>query len=283
MKNSYRDENICENEISLSKEQYIATVNAYDNSLSSEIVNVDCDSVSTIDSIVTPYTKSEISETESALTYASSDLERLQFSSENKNDSEDDSESVSTIDSIATPYTESEISRTESELTYTSSALERLQFSSENSTTSPYPQSELTYTSSALEDLQFPSSDETDSESSWPSSIELSGTTTENYWKDYQLLGLYNMHGTRNGAPAYKRARNAFMLGRDTRSDFTTYSLYHDNQSSNSFSGEIYFWFISRGEWIVTSKKEFNENKDNPGRWLWKKSQGAHNMLFTLK
>ena len=48
-----------------------------------------------------------------------------------------------------------------------------------------------------------------------PSAIELSGTTTENYWKDYQLLGLFKIHGTRNGAPSYKRARNAFILGRD--------------------------------------------------------------------
>ena len=47
-----------------------------------------------------------------------------------------------------------------------------------------------------------------------PNAIELSGTTTENYWKDYQLLGLYNIHGTRNGAPTYKRARNAFILGK---------------------------------------------------------------------
>lgn len=85
-----------------------------------------------------------------------------------------------------------------------------------------------------------------------PNAIELSGTTTENYWKDYQLLGLYNIHGTRNGAPSYKRARNAFILG------------------------EIYFWYVSRcgeNEWVVTSKKEFDEDKDCPGRWLWKKSQ----------
>ena len=46
-----------------------------------------------------------------------------------------------------------------------------------------------------------------------PTAIELSGTTTENYWKDYQLLGLYNIHGKRNGAPSYKRARDAFILG----------------------------------------------------------------------
>ena len=52
---------------------------------------------------------------------------------------------------------------------------------------------------------------------SLPSAIELSGNTTENYWKDYQLLGLYNIHGTRNGAPSYKRARNAFILGRYLR------------------------------------------------------------------
>ena len=220
MKNCNRDENICANEISLSKEEYIATVNAYNNSLTSEIVNVDCDSVSTIDSIATPYTESEISEAESALTYASSDLDRLQFSSEN-NDNR--SGSVSTITSIATPYTESVVSDpsesdVESELSLTSSALDRLQFSSENSSTTPYPQSvtsntesELTYTSSALEELRFPSPDETD----FPSSIELTGTTTENYWKDFQLLGLYNIHGTRNGAPCYKRSRNAFMLGRD--------------------------------------------------------------------
>jgi len=51
-------------------------------------------------------------------------------------------------------------------------------------------------------------------ETTLPNAIELSGTTTENYWKDYQLLGLYNIHGTRNGAPSYKRARNAFILGR---------------------------------------------------------------------
>ena len=47
-----------------------------------------------------------------------------------------------------------------------------------------------------------------------PNAIELSGTTTENYWKDYELLGLYNIHGTRNGAPSYKRARNSFIHGR---------------------------------------------------------------------
>ena len=46
-----------------------------------------------------------------------------------------------------------------------------------------------------------------------PTAIELSGTTTENYWKDYQLLGLYNIHGKRNGAPSCKRARDAFILG----------------------------------------------------------------------
>ena len=43
------------------------------------------------------------------------------------------------------------------------------------------------------------------------------------------------------------------------------------------FSGEIYFWYVSRcgeNEWVVTSKKEFDEDKDCPGRWLWKKSQG---------
>ena len=50
-------------------------------------------------------------------------------------------------------------------------------------------------------------------EKTYPNAIELSGSTTENYWKDYQLLGLYNIHGTRNGAPSYKRARNAFILG----------------------------------------------------------------------
>ena len=47
-----------------------------------------------------------------------------------------------------------------------------------------------------------------------PTSIELLGTTAEDYWKDYQLLGLYKIHGIRNGAPAYKRARNAFIIGR---------------------------------------------------------------------
>ena len=50
-------------------------------------------------------------------------------------------------------------------------------------------------------------------EKPFPNAIELAGTTTENYWKDYQLLGLYNIHGTKNGAPSYKRARNAFILG----------------------------------------------------------------------
>ena len=231
MKNCNRDENICANEISLSKEEYIATVNAYNNSLTSEIVNVDCDSVSTIDSIATPYTESEISETDSALTYASSDLDRLRFSSENNGTR---SGSVSTITSIATPYTESETSNIESELSLTSSALDKLQFSSENSSTPPYPESvdsntisELTYTSSALEELRFPSPDETD----FPSSIELTGTTTENYWKDYQLLGLYNIHGKRNGAPCYKRSRNAFMLGRHPNHFYylinSIYTLYY--------------------------------------------------------
>ena len=47
-----------------------------------------------------------------------------------------------------------------------------------------------------------------------PTSVVLSVTAHENYWKDYQLLGLYEIHGIRNGAPAYKRARNAFFLGR---------------------------------------------------------------------
>ena len=46
-----------------------------------------------------------------------------------------------------------------------------------------------------------------------PTAIVLSGTTVENYRKNYQLLGLYNIHGKRNGAPSYKRARNAFLLG----------------------------------------------------------------------
>ena len=113
-----------------------------------------------------------------------------------------------------------------------------------------------------------------------PSAIELSGTTTENYWKDYQLLGMYNIHGTRNGAPSYKRARNAFILGRDRWNK----SRFHDRvvinqRSTDPFSGEIYFWYVSRcshgeNEWIVTSKKEFDENKNCPSRWLWKKSQG---------
>ena len=60
---------------------------------------------------------------------------------------------------------------------------------------------------------------------SLPSAIELSGTTTEDYWKDYQLLGLYNIHGTRNGAPVYKRARNAFILGRYLQTGCTNVSL----------------------------------------------------------
>ena len=48
-------------------------------------------------------------------------------------------------------------------------------------------------------------------------------------------------------------------------------------RSTYFFSGEIYFWYVSRcgeNEWIVTSKKEFDEDKDCPGRWLWKKSEG---------
>ena len=122
MKNCNRDENICANEISLSKEEYIATVNAYSNSLTSEIVNVDCDSVSTIESIVTPYTESVTSNIESEVSMTSSALDRLQFSSEN---------------SSTTPYPESLTSNTESELTYTSSALEELRFPSPDETDFP--------------------------------------------------------------------------------------------------------------------------------------------------
>ena len=62
-----------------------------------------------------------------------------------------------------------------------------------------------------------------------PSAIELSGTTTESYWKDYQLLGLYNFHETRNGAPAYKRARNAFLLGRFQQTLTRFFHLYLKN------------------------------------------------------
>jgi len=63
-------------------------------------------------------------------------------------------------------------------------------------------------------------------------------------------LGLYNLEGYRNGAPYYKRFKNAFLLG------------------------EIYFHYSKRGKWIVINKKEFDKN--NEDRWLWKESPGLH-------
>ena len=91
-----------------------------------------------------------------------------------------------------------------------------------------------------------------------PDALELSGTTTENYWKDFQLLGLYNREGMRNGAPYYKRARKAFILG------------------------DIYFFFIpsrpdgnwvtsGKSAWAVGNEKAFN---DTWFGWLWKESPG---------
>ena len=62
-----------------------------------------------------------------------------------------------------------------------------------------------------------------------PTAIELSGTTIENYWKDYQLLGLYNIHGKRNGAPSYKRARDAFILGQFLNLKFRLISILSTN------------------------------------------------------
>ena len=91
-----------------------------------------------------------------------------------------------------------------------------------------------------------------------PESIELSGNTTESYWKDFQLLGLYNLEGYQNGAPYYKRDRSAIVLG------------------------EIYFYYSINGSWIVTNENEF---QDNTGRgWLMKKSPGEHayGMLHTM-
>ena len=68
-----------------------------------------------------------------------------------------------------------------------------------------------------------------------PTAIELSGTTTENYWKDYQLLGLYNIHGKRNGAPAYKRARDAFILGQFLNQKFRLILISSTNGRLISF------------------------------------------------
>ena len=62
-----------------------------------------------------------------------------------------------------------------------------------------------------------------------PTAIELSGTTIESYWKDYQLLGLYNIHGKRNGAPSYKRARDAFILGQFLNLKFRLISILRTN------------------------------------------------------
>ena len=116
-----------------------------------------------------------------------------------------------------------------------------------------------------------------------PNAIELSGTTTEDYWKDYQLLGLYNIINTRNGAPAYKRARNAFILGMHLQTSDLGHRLWFflvlllNGQVLNLISGEIYFWYNSRckgNEWVITSKEEFDADKDCPARWLWKESDG---------
>ena len=68
-----------------------------------------------------------------------------------------------------------------------------------------------------------------------PTAIELSGTTTENYWKDYQLLGLYNIHGKRNGAPSYKRAKNAFILGQFLNQKFRLILISSTNGRLISF------------------------------------------------
>ena len=103
----------------------------------------------------------------------------------------------------------------------------------------------------------------TTTEAPIPDALELSGTTTESttgkyYWKDYQLLGLYNREGMRNGAPYYKRARKAFILG------------------------DIYFFFIpsrpdgnwvtsGKSAWAVGNEKAFN---DTWFGWLWKESPG---------
>ena len=90
-----------------------------------------------------------------------------------------------------------------------------------------------------------------------PSAIEHSGTTTKNYWKDYQLLEMYNIHGTRNVAPSYKRPRNAFILGQDrwNESGFQDPPVINQ-RSTDPYSGEIYFWYVSHCshgeyEWIV--------------------------------
>ena len=87
----------------------------------------------------------------------------------------------------------------------------------------------------------------TTTETPIPESIELSGNTTE-IWKDFQLLGLYNLDGYQHGAPYYKRDRSAIVLG------------------------EIYFYYSINGSWIVTNENQF---EDNTGRgWLMKKSPG---------
>ena len=97
----------------------------------------------------------------------------------------------------------------------------------------------------------------TTTEAPIPDAIELSGTTKENYWKDYQLLGLYNLEGYRNGAPYYKRGRNAFLLG-------PIYFYYHPYENLETDS--------PLGTWIVCDQKPFD---DNNGRgWLWKESPG---------
>ena len=80
-----------------------------------------------------------------------------------------------------------------------------------------------------------------------------SGRTTEYYWKDYQLLGLYNLEGYRNGAPYYKRFKNAFLLG------------------------EIYFGYSPYGDWVVSDKSSFDENEG--AGWLWKESPGCLNSV----
>ena len=94
----------------------------------------------------------------------------------------------------------------------------------------------------------------TTTEAPIPDALELSGTTTENYWKDYQLLGLYNREGTRNGAPYYKRFKNAFLLG------------------------EIYFYYDPYGFWVVSNKNDFDQNEG--AGWLWKESPGTTQLVM---
>ena len=113
MINLYRD--IYENEISILEEEFMS-VNNNNNNLSLSMSN-EYESVSTITSIVTPYTESVVSEKSSENTLSSSGLQKIQFCP---------LEQSSTFGKSSDP--ETVISEQNSENTLSSSGLQNIQF-----------------------------------------------------------------------------------------------------------------------------------------------------------